>query len=74
MVDDHFRRRMDTFKFFQVETTRETRLEILRRYKITHILFRRKDTHETVRDKLNVFGNVEENIDEFVLIKLRNDI
>ena len=74
MVADHFLRRMDTFRFFQVETTQETRLEILRRYKVTHILFKRNKISETVRDNLNYFGTVVENIDEFVLIKLRNDL
>jgi len=70
MVADHFLRRMDTFRFFQVETTQETRLEILRRYKVTHILFERKNIPETVRGNLNDFGYVAEKIDDYVIIKL----
>jgi len=74
MVADHFLRRMDTSRFFQVETTQETRLEILRRYKVTHILFERKNIPETVRGNLNDFGSVTEKIDGYVIIKLRNDL
>jgi len=74
MVADHFPRRRDTFTFFQAETTQEIRLEILKRYKVTHILFKRKNMPETVRDDLNDFGSVAEKIDDYVIIKLRNGL
>jgi hypothetical protein len=70
MVADHHRRRKDTYRFFHVETTQETRLEILKRYKVTHILFKKRNIHEKVRDNLNDFGHVTEKMDDYVIIKL----
>lgn len=72
MVADHFFRRRDTFRFFQVQTDQETRMEIIKRYKITHILFESQNTPETVRNNLNDFGSVVEKIGDYVIIKLRN--
>jgi hypothetical protein len=74
MVADHFLRRRDTFRFFQGETTKETRLEILKRYNVTHILFKRKNIPETVRKDLEDFGSGVEKIDDYVIISLRNGL
>jgi len=72
MVADHYQRRKDTDRFFQVETTQETRLKILRRYKVTHILFKGKNISQTVRNNLNDFGSVVKQIGDYVIFKLRN--
>jgi hypothetical protein len=78
MVADEYRRRKDTEKFFQIETTQEIRLNILRRYKATHILYkereivRGKNVPQLLRDRLTDFGSVAGKIDGYVIIKLRN--
>ena len=74
MVADFFSRRNDTYKFFRVETTQETRLKILKRYNVTYILFDGDNMPETVRDSLSEFGFVAHKIDEFVVIKLKNNL
>ena len=80
MVADHDRRLWDTHKFFQNEINQETRLKILKHYKVTHILykekkiFRGKNVPQTVRDSLNDFGSVAGKIDDYFIIKLRNDL
>ena len=70
MVVDRYRRLMDTHRFFQVETTQETRLKILRRYKVTHILFEIKNISETVRNNLNDFGFVVGKTGNYVIYSL----
>jgi hypothetical protein len=69
MVADHYIRRMDTDRFFRVETNQETRLKILRRYKVTHILFEGKNIPESLRNDLEDFGSVVKKIDGYVIIK-----
>ena len=70
MVADHYRRRKDTHRFFHVETTQETRLEILKRYKITHILFKERNIHVKVRNSLNDFGYVTKKMDGYIILEL----
>ena len=70
MVADHFSRRTDTHSFFQVETTQETRLEIIKRYKITHILYKSKNIPESARNNLEDFGSVVKKIGDYVVIKI----
>jgi hypothetical protein len=80
MVVDRYQRLMDTHRFFQVDTTQEDRLKILRNYKVTHILYKEKkifrgiNVPQTMRDRLNDFGSVAGKIDDYVIIKLRNDL
>jgi len=72
MVADSYKRRWDAVRFFQSKTTQETRLKILKHYRVTHILFERNDIPETVRKKLNDFGSNVGKIDDYVVIKLKN--
>jgi hypothetical protein len=74
MVADDYQRRRHTHMFFQVETTKEDRLKILRRYKVTHILFKIKNISESVRNNLEEFGSVVKKTGDYVIIKLRNDL
>ena len=70
MVTDHQKRRKDTDRFFQVETTQEDRLKILRRYKVTHILFKGKNISQTVKDDFNEFGSVVKKRGDYIVIKI----
>jgi len=74
MVVDSYKRYRDTIRFFQSETTQETRLKILRYFKVTHILFERNDIPEAVRKKLNDFGSIVGEIDDYVIIKVRSNL
>jgi hypothetical protein len=69
MVADHFLRRRDTNSFFQFETTQEARLKILRRYKVTHILYEGKNIPESLKNDLEDFGSVVKKIGGYVIIK-----
>jgi hypothetical protein len=68
VANDHLRHSA-IHTFFRVNTTKETRLEILRRYKVTHILYRRENIPKPVRDDLNLLGAVII-VNNYVIVQL----
>ena len=73
VVDGNLRRR-DTFRFFDDGTHKEERLEILRRYRVTHILYDTRDLSGTVTENLHDFGCTSATINNYVIFKVRNDL
>ncbi|UCH37746.1 MAG: hypothetical protein JSV76_00770, partial [Candidatus Bathyarchaeota archaeon] len=69
MVSDNNLRRYAVKIFFHVDTTKNTRQEILRRYKVTHILYREKDIPQLVRDDVNALGTVMI-LQDYIIVEL----
>ena len=74
MVSDAWQRRHDVETFFSADTTLQDRKEIMKRYRVTHVLYDTKDATPELTKELAAIPGLRTNIYDLMLITLPDAI
>jgi hypothetical protein len=70
MISDGEARKEDNARFFSRTTLQSERLELIRKYGVSHILFKKQDFSSQLREELRALGEVVPDSERLVLIKI----